>query len=65
METAKESQWHEYFEGVFRDAGPWLNYPNPQCQTQTWALALEAAGPVAGRRCLDVGCGRGNLSASR
>jgi 2-polyprenyl-3-methyl-5-hydroxy-6-metoxy-1,4-benzoquinol methylase len=54
--------WTEYYRDVFRAGDPWLDYSNERVQIQTFAIALEAAGPVEGRRCLDVGCGRGQFA---
>ena len=45
----------ESTEGVCRS----LEYSNERCQIQLYAHLLEAAGPLAGKRVLDVGCGRG------
>lgn len=39
-----------------------LDYSNERVQAQTFGLVLEAAGPFKGRRCLDLGCGWGQLS---
>jgi SAM-dependent methyltransferase len=58
----RERFWAEYYRGVFRAGTPWLDYSNERVQMQTFATALEAAGPVEGRRCLDVGCGRGQFA---
>jgi 2-polyprenyl-3-methyl-5-hydroxy-6-metoxy-1,4-benzoquinol methylase len=45
----------ESTEGVCRS----LEYSNERCQIQLYAHLLEAAGPLAGKRVLDVGCGWG------
>lgn len=58
----REQFWAEYYRDVFRAGNPWLDYSNERVQMQTFATALEAAGPVEGRRCLDVGCGRGQFA---
>jgi 2-polyprenyl-3-methyl-5-hydroxy-6-metoxy-1,4-benzoquinol methylase len=60
--SERERFWTEYFRGVFRSGSPWLDYSNAVVQIQTFAAALDAAGPVEGRRCLDVGCGRGQFA---
>jgi SAM-dependent methyltransferase len=36
---------------------------NEAVQSQTFSLALEAAGPIFGKSCLDAGCGVGRFSA--
>jgi len=58
----RERFWAEYYRKLFRVGDPWLDYSNGRVQIQTFAAALEAAGPVEGRRCLDVGCGRGQFA---
>src|SRR5215211_4363657 len=57
-----EDHWASYYRGVVEDGKPWLDYSNGRVQAQTFALALEGAGPVTGLRCLDVGCGWGQLT---
>jgi 2-polyprenyl-3-methyl-5-hydroxy-6-metoxy-1,4-benzoquinol methylase len=54
--------WATYYRDVVDDGQPWLDYSNGRVQAQTFALALEGAGPVTGLRCLDVGCGWGQLT---
>lgn len=54
--------WKTYYEKLAADAPPWLDYSNERVQVQSLALAVEAAGPLIGRRCLDVGCGLGQLA---
>jgi len=39
-----------------------LDCSNERVHAQTIALALDAAGSVVGNRCLELGCGRGQLS---
>jgi len=53
--------WTAYYDRVHHDGRPWLDYSNERVQAQSFALALEAAGPVSGRRCLDVGSGQGQF----
>jgi SAM-dependent methyltransferase len=52
--------WSEYY-GKLVEAES-LDYSNDKVQAQTFGLALAAAGPILGRRCLDFACGRGRLS---
>lgn len=42
---------------------PWLDLSNESVQSQTFSLALEAAGPILGKSCVDAGCGTGRFSA--
>lgn len=54
--------WSSYYARVFEEGRPWLDFSNVRVQAQTFALALEAAGPLYGAACLDVGCGWGQLA---
>lgn len=54
--------WTDYYRELFAKSASWLDHSNPATQSQTFAVMLESAGPVAGRRCLDVGCGHGSFS---
>ncbi len=58
----RSSFWVRYYREIVARKNPWLDYSNERVQAQTFALSLEAAGPVHGRRCLDVGCGWGQFS---
>lgn len=58
----REAYWRAYYSDVVAGRAPWLDYSNGRVQAQTLALALEAAGPLRDLRCLDVGCGWGQLS---
>lgn len=60
--TAKQEFWKDYYEEVASDGTPWLDCSNERTHLQTISLALESAGQVGGRRCLELGCGRGHLS---
>jgi 2-polyprenyl-3-methyl-5-hydroxy-6-metoxy-1,4-benzoquinol methylase len=60
--TERQQFWVDYYRERFRAGEPWLDYSNACVQIQTFAAALDAAGPVEGRRCLDVGCGRGQFT---
>jgi RimJ/RimL family protein N-acetyltransferase/2-polyprenyl-3-methyl-5-hydroxy-6-metoxy-1,4-benzoquinol methylase len=60
--TDQMAYWTEYYEQVLSAPSPWLDYSNDQVQAQTLALALEAAGPIRTKDCLDFGCGRGQLA---
>jgi 2-polyprenyl-3-methyl-5-hydroxy-6-metoxy-1,4-benzoquinol methylase len=59
----REQFWLDYYATVARNGAAWLDYSNERVQSQTFALTLEAAGPIRGRSCLDVGCGRGTFAA--
>jgi 2-polyprenyl-3-methyl-5-hydroxy-6-metoxy-1,4-benzoquinol methylase len=61
MSTQQEF-WSAYYRNVFQQGQHWLDYSNERVQAQTFGLVLEAAGPIRGRRCLDVGCGWGQLA---
>lgn len=60
MDT-RERYWLEYYEDVARTGSAWLDYSNERVQSQTFGLTVEAAGPVRGKACLDLGCGRGTF----
>ena len=60
--NAKEEFWSSYYGDVVKTGNAWLDYSNERVQAQTFGLALEAAGPIRSRRCLDVGCGWGHFS---
>lgn len=54
--------WKGYYDKLAAEAPPWLDYSNERVQLQSLALAVEATGSLIGRRCLDVGCGLGQLA---
>lgn len=62
MANEREAFWADYYEKWTERAEPWLDYSNERVQAQTFGVVLSAAGPVVGRRCLDVGCGFGQLA---
>jgi 2-polyprenyl-3-methyl-5-hydroxy-6-metoxy-1,4-benzoquinol methylase len=60
-EQARREYWAKYYAGVAEDGRPALDYSNRRVQAQFFALTLEALGDCMGSRCLDVGCGLGEL----
>ncbi len=60
--NGQEAFWLDYYAGVAKAGNSWLDYSNDRVQAQTFGLALDSAGPVHGKRCLDIGCGRGQFS---
>jgi 2-polyprenyl-3-methyl-5-hydroxy-6-metoxy-1,4-benzoquinol methylase len=64
--TQLESFWYEYYKKHCRSEHgqplTYLDYSNERVQAQSFGLALEAAGPIRDRRCLDIGCGWGQLA---
>jgi 2-polyprenyl-3-methyl-5-hydroxy-6-metoxy-1,4-benzoquinol methylase len=62
MNEAREVFWADYYNQLSQHAEPWLDYSNDRVQAQTFGLVLSALGSVLGRRCLDVGCGFGQLA---
>jgi SAM-dependent methyltransferase len=54
--------WKQHYEALAAEGPRWLDYSNERTQAQSFALALDAAGPVDGRAVLDIGCGHGQLS---
>jgi 2-polyprenyl-3-methyl-5-hydroxy-6-metoxy-1,4-benzoquinol methylase len=58
---AKEEFWSSYYGDVVKNGNAWLDYSNERVQAQTFGLALEAAGPIRTKHCLDVGCGWGHF----
>jgi len=54
--------WQAHYREVARQGNPWLDFSNDRVQLQHFTSALEGAGSVVGQRCLDVGCGRGQLA---
>jgi 2-polyprenyl-3-methyl-5-hydroxy-6-metoxy-1,4-benzoquinol methylase len=59
--SSQEAFWLDYYAGVVRAGNSWLDYSNDRVQAQTFAVALDSAGPIHGKRCLDIGCGRGQF----
>ncbi len=65
MSADQQTQWTEYYRRVYSAAPKaWLDHSNEASQAQFFAVAIEAAGAIAERRCLDVGCGLGQLSTA-
>ena len=65
MVTDQQARWMEHYRKLYAAAPEaWLDLSNEAVQAQTFATALEAAGPIEGRRCLDIGCGYGQLSTA-
>jgi SAM-dependent methyltransferase len=62
MTSTRESFWSQYYEEVAKKGDQWLDYSNERVQAQTFGLVIEALGPLAGRSCLDVGSGFGQLA---
>jgi SAM-dependent methyltransferase len=60
--TTHSEYWGSYYRGVFENGQSWLDYSNDRVQAQTFGLVLEAAGPVGGKRCVDIGCGWGQFA---
>jgi 2-polyprenyl-3-methyl-5-hydroxy-6-metoxy-1,4-benzoquinol methylase len=58
----RDVYWATYYSDVVAQGTPWLDHSNSRVQAQGFALALEAAGSLLGVRCLDVGCGWGQLT---
>lgn len=65
MGADQQAQWTEYYRRVYSAAPkPWIDHSNEASQAQFFAVAIEAAGAIAERRCLDVGCGLGQLATA-
>jgi len=63
MATDQQASWATYYRTLHSAAlNTWLDLSNEAVQAQTFATAIEAAGAIEGRRCLDVGSGYGQLS---
>ena len=63
MATDQQAKWAEYYRKLHSASpNPWLDLSNEAVQAQTFAVAIEAAGAIGERRCLDIGCGYGQLS---
>ena len=60
--TERGQFWKAHYDAVYAQPNPWLDYSNHRVQLQSLAAALDAAGGVLERTCLDAGCGRGQLS---
>lgn len=58
----RDEYWKAHYRAVYAQPNPWLDYSNHRVHLQSLAAALDAAGGVLGRTCLDAGCGRGQLS---
>ena len=63
MSAAQSLYWADHYSRPEVREHPWLDLSNEAVQSQTFSLALEAAGPILGKSCLDVGCGVGRFSA--
>jgi 2-polyprenyl-3-methyl-5-hydroxy-6-metoxy-1,4-benzoquinol methylase len=62
--NAQEQFWSSYYGDIAKKGDLWLDYSNERVQAQTFGLALEAAGPIRARRCVDIGCGWGHFCRS-
>jgi 2-polyprenyl-3-methyl-5-hydroxy-6-metoxy-1,4-benzoquinol methylase len=60
--NSQEQFWSSYYADVIKKGDPWLDYSNDRVQAQTFGLALEPAGPVRTKQCIDIGCGWGEFS---
>jgi|BarGraNGADG00312_2_1021985.scaffolds.fasta_scaffold47016_2 SAM-dependent methyltransferase len=63
MGTDQQARWTKYYRKLYSAAPKaWLDLSNEAVQAQGFAVAIEAAGAIGERRCLDIGCGHGQLS---
>ena len=62
--STQEQFWSSYYAEVVKTGDSWLDYSNERVQAQTFGLALEAAGPISARSCVDIGCGWGQFCRS-
>ena len=63
MVADQQARWMEHYRKLYSAAPKaWLDLSNEAVQAQTFAVAIEAAGAIGERRCLDIGCGHGQLS---
>src|SRR5688572_16269437 len=60
--SAQAQFWKDHYDSLATRAESWLDYGNERVQEQSLELAVRAGTPLAGVRCIDVGCGRGQLS---
>jgi SAM-dependent methyltransferase len=58
----RDVYWASYYGQVVAEGTPWLDHSNSRVQAQNFATSLEGAGSLLGSRCLDVGCGWGQLT---
>ena len=58
----RTSFWTKYYSDVHGRENGWLDYSNERVQAQSLAVAIEAAGPLEGRSCIDAGAGKGQLA---
>ena len=61
MSASQSLADHDTRPEVRKHSAPDLS--DESVQSQTFSLALEAAGPIFGKSCLDAGCGVGRFSA--
>jgi 2-polyprenyl-3-methyl-5-hydroxy-6-metoxy-1,4-benzoquinol methylase len=54
--------WQQHYQHVFARGASYLDYSNENVQLQCFAAAVDGSGSVRGKRCLDVGAGRGSFS---
>jgi 2-polyprenyl-3-methyl-5-hydroxy-6-metoxy-1,4-benzoquinol methylase len=62
--STQEQFWSSYYAEVVKTGDAWLDYSNERGQAQIFGLALEGAGPISARSCVDIGCGWGQFSRS-
>lgn len=60
----RQTFWADYYGKLADTADHWLDYSNDRVQAQTFGVVFAALGPVTKRRCLDVGCGFGQLASA-
>jgi 2-polyprenyl-3-methyl-5-hydroxy-6-metoxy-1,4-benzoquinol methylase len=63
MSHPQSAFWAEHYARPEVREHPWLDLSNEAVQVQTFSLALEAAGPLLGKSCADIGCGSGRFSS--
>ena len=61
-EQSSRQFWESHYRELFARGPSWLDYSNEKVQLTTLGLCLEASGGVAGRDCLDLGCGHGQFA---
>ena len=54
--------WQQHYQHVFAKGASYLDYSNENVQLQCFATAVDGSGGIRGKRCLDVGAGRGLFS---